>query len=380
MPDGRAPLSGMWVVFPARVATAVFLLGYFIALEETDLEEELQLQIINFNYENVWVTWNASKYPGTNLTFFYKLSSDDECGQCPDYIHREGHTAGCLLQAVEDEILHFYIWNGTRLLLSRAQWTSTYLKPSSPKDLAFQWHQEAVTVTCPDLLYKDLLYEMQYKSIFDTEWQSAEEKTCNVTIQGLDAEKCYLFRARVKTEEPSYGPDTYPSDWSVVAHWQRGELRDSCMEEKHFPKFILISSMVAILTLSLLLLSLWKIYRVKKLLMPSVPDPKFTFPGLFECHQGNFQEWIKDTQNVAHVNNKEGVEQEYVLEEALVVQLAKAEAEMPTMTASPLCPRTGEEEDCGDPSQHSCQPPQTGKVVSLGGFTFMTSDNSYVML
>lgn len=45
------------------------------------------------------------------------------------------------------------------------------VKPSSPKDLAFRWHQEAVTVTCPDLLYKDLLYEMQFKSIFDTEWQ-----------------------------------------------------------------------------------------------------------------------------------------------------------------------------------------------------------------
>lgn len=30
-------------------------------------------------------------------------------------------------------------------------------------------------------------------------------------------------------------------------------------------------------------------FRVKKLLMPSVPDPKFTFPGLFEAHRGNFQ-------------------------------------------------------------------------------------------
>lgn len=65
--------------------------------------------------------------------------------------------------------------------------------------------------------------------------QSAEENTCNVTIQGLDAEKCYLFRARVKTEEPSYGPDTYPSDWSVVARWQRGELRGKacCIAAPH---------------------------------------------------------------------------------------------------------------------------------------------------
>lgn len=30
-------------------------------------------------------------------------------------------------------------------------------------------------------------------------------------------------------------------------------------------------------------------FRVKKVLMPSVPDPRFTFSGLFESHQGNFQ-------------------------------------------------------------------------------------------
>lgn len=35
-------------------------------------EAALHPQIINFNFEVVQVTWNASKYPGTNLTFLYK--------------------------------------------------------------------------------------------------------------------------------------------------------------------------------------------------------------------------------------------------------------------------------------------------------------------
>lgn len=30
-------------------------------------------------------------------------------------------------------------------------------------------------------------------------------------------------------------------------------------------------------------------FRIKKVLMPSVPDPRFSFLGLFESHQGNFQ-------------------------------------------------------------------------------------------
>ncbi|KAB0338414.1 hypothetical protein FD755_025253, partial [Muntiacus reevesi] len=163
------------------------------------------------------------------------------------------------------------------------------LKPRSPGDLNFQWREEAVTVTCSNLGYNDLQYEIQHKTIFDSEWQSTEAETCNVTINGLDAEKCYSFRARVKALEFAYGSETYPSDWSEVTHQQSGVLRDSCWENSFFPKFILIAGMVSFLTVFLLLLSLWKLHRIKKVLMPSVPDPKFSFLGLFESHQGNFQ-------------------------------------------------------------------------------------------
>ena len=32
----------------------------------------LQLQVINFNFETVQVTWNSSAYAGINFTFIYK--------------------------------------------------------------------------------------------------------------------------------------------------------------------------------------------------------------------------------------------------------------------------------------------------------------------
>lgn len=32
--------------------------------------------------------------------------------------------------------------------------------------------------------------------------------------------------------------------------------------------------------------------RVKAALLPCVPDPRGSFPGLFELHHGNFQAWI----------------------------------------------------------------------------------------
>ncbi|XP_040316077.1 cytokine receptor-like factor 2 [Herpailurus yagouaroundi] len=370
----------MRTVFLPCAAAALFLLGCATASGDAGQEPVLQVRIINFNFETVRVTWSPRRYSGTNLTFVYKLSSDEASRPCCSYIVHEGHTAGCLLEARKDEILCFSLGNGTDVLFRKCEWISAYLKPSSPEDLSFRWHEDAVTVTCSDLPYKRLLYEIQYKSIFDTEWQSKEGETCNVTMQGLDSEKCYFFRARVKTLESSYGSDTYPSDWSKVTHQQRGELRDSCQDKKLFPKFILICGMVALLTVSLLLLSLWKVRRLHKCLMPSVPDPKLTFPGLFELHRGNFQEWIKDTQNVSHVAKTEATEQECVPEETLVVQLQKAEAEMPIVTTGPLCPPMEGEEASGDASLVACQPPQGGEVVSLGGFTFVMTDNSYMLL
>lgn len=48
---------------------------------------------------------------------------------------------------------------------------SFVVKPSVPKDLHFQWRQEALTVTCPELPHSELLYEVQYRSLFDNEWQ-----------------------------------------------------------------------------------------------------------------------------------------------------------------------------------------------------------------
>uniref|UniRef100_A0A673VS85 Cytokine receptor like factor 2 n=1 Tax=Suricata suricatta TaxID=37032 RepID=A0A673VS85_SURSU len=135
-------------------------------------EGALQVQIINFNFEAVQVTWNRSEPPsGTNLTFFYTLSSDADGKQCPHYILQDDRTAGCVLEARKDEILCFSVGDGAAVLVQKCEWISAYLKPSSPRALTFRWHREAVTVSCSELPYKRLLYEVQFKSTFDTEWQ-----------------------------------------------------------------------------------------------------------------------------------------------------------------------------------------------------------------
>ena len=94
----------------------------------------------------------------------------------------------------------------------------------------------------------------------------------------------------------------------------------------------------------------------------------------------SLQEWIKDTQNVAPLNKMEDGELECAPEDAVVVQPAEAEMPKTVLMTSPLYPQTGEEEATGDFSQLPRQPPQGRGVVSLGDFTFVMSDNSYMML
>ncbi|XP_070258778.1 cytokine receptor-like factor 2 [Myotis yumanensis] len=337
-------------------------------------------QIINFNFETVQVTWDANQPPGTSLTFLYGFKGMN-VSECSNYLLQNGRRVGCLLVAKGDTILNFSIWNGTQSLKDRSLWIADYLKPNAPRGLRVLWREEAVTVACPDLPWRDLRYEVQYKGPFDGEWQPKAERTCNVTIQDLDAEKCYSFRARVTTTMPTYpSSTTYPSDWSEVIHQQRGQPRDSCQEERVLPKPVLIYGLATLLLLLLLLLCVWKLRRVKRLLMPSVPDPKATFAGLFESHHGNFQEWIKDTQNLTHLQKVEDREPEDVLIEGLEVQPPKLEAETPgaTMTGPP-CLQTVEKETPGAPTQLPGRPPQGEEVLALGGFRFTMSDNCYVM-
>ncbi|KAB0372388.1 hypothetical protein FD755_016180, partial [Muntiacus reevesi] len=94
----------------------------------------------------------------------------------------------------------------------------------------------------------------------------------------------------------------------------------------------------------------------------------------------SLQEWIKDTQNVAPLNKMEDGELECAPEDAVVVQPAEAETPKTVVMASPLYPQTGEEEAAGDSGQLPGQQPQGRGVISLGDFTFVMSDNSYMML
>ncbi|XP_043846793.1 cytokine receptor-like factor 2 [Dromiciops gliroides] len=360
---------------------AVILLGDRVISREPERRGNVSIQIINFNLERTLVKWNVSEYLAEkNLTFLYGLDNASPSQECPHYTIYQGYTSGCVFKA-ENKGLTFLLKREDKVLERRVVRLRHYLKPNSPTNVSFTWREDSVIITCSDLPYHGLTYEIQHKSIFDQKWQSNTNEICNVTIGSLDFEKCYFFRARVVAKMAMYGSRTYPSDWSPVTHWKRSKLKDSCTEavEKTSPKYIyIITSLVIFLMVLLLLLFLSKAQRVKKLFMPVVPDPKYSFPGLFDCHKGNFQEWIQDTENVTSSIKVEHLEQECVVEEGLIEELAKKEAK--DKDGKAFQEHLQSNEDNLSSNQVSCVPPQGNDSVCLGDLKFVMNDSMYVVL
>ncbi|KFO22754.1 Cytokine receptor-like factor 2 [Fukomys damarensis] len=169
-----------------------------------------------------------------------------------------------------------------------------------------------------------------------------------------------------------------------------------------WPRFSLVCSLVLLLVVAPLLLALWKAQRVKKLLMPSVPDPKGSFPGLFEHHQGDFQvrpppdpvpsqavgsaaaqkqhgapgslgrgrssegtglrEWIADTQDVARWKKPPSGDQDTGSEQTLEVQLSG----MDTMHGEERRGEEEEEEEEAYFSSRTGRPGESAFVITAG--------------
>lgn len=62
------------------------------------------------------------------LFFTHSFRPNEGDSSCPEYILEDGRTVGCVLQAEGDGILSFSIRRGTRPLLAKSQWISSYRK------------------------------------------------------------------------------------------------------------------------------------------------------------------------------------------------------------------------------------------------------------
>uniref|UniRef100_A0A8C8UGG1 Cytokine receptor-like factor 2 n=1 Tax=Peromyscus maniculatus bairdii TaxID=230844 RepID=A0A8C8UGG1_PERMB len=353
------------------VAVILLLAGCSVASDVTGHMppgDDFRVSIICFNLDTMEVTWDPAYHVGANLSLDFRYNLDP-LQHCPRYVLSAGVTSGCVFPARRAR-LEVHIRKGKVLVYTQKRLATAFLKPRPPGNMTF---------------HSALLSPLPWaRSVRETESQhrpmprpqtSSTKNTCNVTVAGVDLRRCYDFRARVTTEESMYGHETHPSDWTPVTHWRAaGRAGDSAggrvgspgPPAPAFPKLLAACSILTLLTSLLLLLSLWRLRRsgVKNVLMPCVPDPKGSFPGLFEKHGGDFQEWINDTQHVTLMAKPEVCDP---TEEALVLEHhgKGEEPEWDKDAGIPGLPREGL---------------RGGDLVSVGGVTFMMDSDAYMTL
>ncbi|XP_062983746.1 cytokine receptor-like factor 2 [Elgaria multicarinata webbii] len=272
----------------------------------------------NFNDEMMEIFWDVrEKIPDINVTMFYSFD-EGEWKQCPQYILDEGYNTACLFQ-IEGEDFQISIrdTNGTKELYSGdMEDSSLFFQPNPPENVTFQWADEEVTIKCKRPIYQSCMdLELQYKSRFDQVWQSRENKCCKIEIQGIDPMMCYSFRLRLKFPCGVYKF----SEWGAESFWKNGNSIESCDSDDSKPDLsivpLLTLAMAGLLILFVFLLCICRLKRIRKTLMPVIPDPKNIYTELFSDHNGNFQEWISKTENALVQTKLESVEEECIIEE-----------------------------------------------------------------
>lgn len=289
---------------------ALILLPQILALpaaQEQSSGDVIPVSIVCHDLESLQVTWNPDPLAGQNLSLDFRYG-DHVLRSCPRYFLLGGFTSGCIFPSRAGLLEVTLRDGGGATVFSRRRPASAWLKPRPPWNVTFLWTPEAVTVSCPAHSYPGLDYEVQHRDPFVEDWQTTSEPQCNVTVGGLDPGRCYDFRVRAAPQDFYYGLEAQPSEWTSVIHWRGAAPAASCDTGHDSPPtspLPLACGLATLLTLAMLLAMLW-LRRVKDALLPCVPDPSGSFPGLFEKHHGNFQAWISDSQATALGKPEEG--------------------------------------------------------------------------
>ncbi|XP_054830352.1 cytokine receptor-like factor 2 [Eublepharis macularius] len=277
----------------------------------------IKYSIINLNGEQVTLSWNAAQlFSDRNVTMFYRFD-EHESKQCPQYILDQGYHTGCHFKT-EGEDLYIFIKDtaGKEPLYFDEQKISMFFKPNPPENVTFQWAEDKLTVQCnPPQQPHCFMFELQYKSTLNQEWKSTKGRCCKIEDDGFDPGKCYSFRLRLERLEIC-NTIAYFSEWGAETHWKNGSSKDSCDMEAESKAIILLTSVMAMILVAFaLLMGVCRLERIRRIIMPAIPDPKHIYSDLFRDHNGNFQDWIFKTDNVFVQPKVEYEEEECIIEE-----------------------------------------------------------------
>ncbi|XP_040192201.1 cytokine receptor-like factor 2 [Rana temporaria] len=203
-----------------------------------------------------------------------------------------------------------------------------------PRNLTLRWENEKMVIQSvwepfgQELDHDCFDMVLQFRTRKTTEWQNKRSESCNISTFSiecpfsnvdLDAEKCYETQAQFRVLEFCLG-DTNESQWSITMFMKNNSLYDVCPEVARNKQqttmeiqrlvIILFSTLMSVLFLLIIFIGCF-MKRVKKCVLPTIPDPKNTFYDLYDSHNGYLQEWMKASRNNnVHLEKIESVSEE----------------------------------------------------------------------
>ncbi|XP_051881481.1 cytokine receptor common subunit gamma-like [Pristis pectinata] len=252
------------------------------------------------NYLNC--SWEQDKDKRQNINYYvyYMFSRRVSVKQCQQYLRDGSRNVGCHLtvkSATADyKWLYVYVMDNNHVTRVRPQkfLLGDHVKMNPPQILTAKLTgKEEILLEWDKLKNRNsyfLQYEMKYKSNLDSDWQTELIHDLSFRLPNVDPAKCYFFHLRSMIYE-NYATGGHWSDWGPILIWKEKTVVDSCPSPRIKALFLVLLP-VAILVLVIFVCVLYRVKRVRILVLPGIPDPKHVFIDLFDDHNGNFQEWI----------------------------------------------------------------------------------------
>uniref|UniRef100_A0A8C5M4R3 Cytokine receptor-like factor 2-like D2 domain-containing protein n=1 Tax=Leptobrachium leishanense TaxID=445787 RepID=A0A8C5M4R3_9ANUR len=204
-----------------------------------------------------------------------------------------------------------------------------------PENVTIKWRDDEITVYCnhPNTNQYGYCYKMKlrFKSNNKQDWEkpivseACDDNTaffCKFHTANLYREKCYRIGLQFLGLNSCYG-QLIESTWSYNISLANGVISDNCMkieeasEDSISYKFLILLYVPAAFLLVVIVTTTFTctMKRLKKRMLPLIPDPKHMFYGLFEDYKGNFQEWTKISGNETKQEQLECSEDGDIIEE-----------------------------------------------------------------
>ncbi|XP_067888883.1 interleukin-5 receptor subunit alpha-like isoform X2 [Heterodontus francisci] len=243
-------------------------------------------------------TWEIKEQAPLDAQYLlsYKIQNTNEEKHCTFYSKSGWKNTACHVQKFE-----FDLFNDITICVAESSHhlrnlycinitAVSHYKASPPIDITVKESEVEWKPPAGKHPVKDFFYQIHI-----TDWSNNVEKIKSVDLTRWSIEnrlKSYSVKVRARIN------NRFSS--SVWSDWSQSVNIEPEQKDYTFLKFLIVTA-VTFGTLVLLLMFICRRYKLLENLCQPIPDPKKKFKDLFDCHNGNFQEWINTNPSMTKV-------------------------------------------------------------------------------